>query len=159
MHARTATTGPQRAGSRAWPADGASAGSLGAPGSGQGSVTMRLRGGPEAASAARRALGRLRDDLEPPVIENLQLLVTELVTNSVRHADSGHIALHALVSGGLVWTEVCDEGPGFEPRPRRDGQADDSGWGLYLVEELADDWGVERESGRTRVWFQLAGAA
>jgi anti-sigma regulatory factor (Ser/Thr protein kinase) len=119
------------------------------------SLTVRLRGGPEAAAEARAALARLRADLERPLTETLRLLVTELVANSVRHASARHVGLKALVGDRGVWIEVTDEGPGFDPREHDHTASDESGWGLFLVERLADRWGVRREGNSTRVWFEL----
>jgi anti-sigma regulatory factor (Ser/Thr protein kinase) len=122
-------------------------------------LSMRLEGGVEAASLARRALARLRGDIDPPVMETMRLLVTELVGNSVRHAGAETVGLKVLVTDSSLWTEVTDEGPGFEPeRPRREG-GQDTGWGLFLVERLADRWGVLRDGPQTRVWFELKRAA
>ena len=118
-------------------------------------LTMRLAGGPEAAAGARAALARLRSDLDPPLIENMRLLVTELIANSVKHADAEHIALKVVVGSRAVLVEVADEGPGFEPAARLDDQDQSSGWGLFLVDRLADRWGVAREHRGTRVWFEL----
>ena len=118
-------------------------------------VSLSLDGGPEAAAHARRALTRLRGDLEPPVMETMRLLVTELIANSVKHAGSDAVALKVAVGRGAVLVEVRDEGPGFVPTGRSAGQDDASGWGLYLVDRLADRWGVAREESATRVWFEL----
>jgi len=85
------------------------------------------------------------------------LLVTELITNSVRHADlspEGMIHLRVALSAGVLRVEVSDLGVGFErrsPRPRLDGTG---GWGLYIAEQLANRWGVEREGERTKVWLE-----
>jgi anti-sigma regulatory factor (Ser/Thr protein kinase) len=116
---------------------------------------MRLNGGPEAAGAARGALHRLEGDLEPPVLETMRLLVTELIANSVNHTDALTVGLTILVGSASVLVEVTDEGPGFTPRGRVAGQAETSGWGLFLVERLADRWGVGRQGPTTRVWFEL----
>jgi anti-sigma regulatory factor (Ser/Thr protein kinase) len=118
---------------------------------------MRLTGGPDAASTARRALAQLRRDLDPRQMETARLLVSELVANSVRHAGAQVVSLKAAVAGSSVWLEVIDEGPGFElDRAVREGeQSDSSGWGLFLVEQLANRWGVRREGDATRVWFEL----
>jgi anti-sigma regulatory factor (Ser/Thr protein kinase) len=119
------------------------------------SMSLSLDGGPEAAAHARRALSGLGGQLEAPVMETMRLLVTELVANSVRHAGADAVALKVAVGRGAVLVEVRDEGPGFEPSPRTAGQDDASGWGLYLVDRMADSWGVAREDSSTRVWFEL----
>jgi anti-sigma regulatory factor (Ser/Thr protein kinase) len=118
-------------------------------------VTLKLRGGPQAASQARAAVLRLRADLDKPHQETLRLLVTELIANSVRHAAAQTVDLRALVGDNGVWVEVTDAGPGFDPRDHDHTARDDSGWGLFLVERLADRWGVRRDGNRTRVWFEL----
>lgn len=116
---------------------------------------MHLDGGPEAASHARRALSRLRGDLDAPLLETMRLLVTELIANSVKHARADAVGLKVVVAQGAVLVEVSDEGPGFVPSDRTDDQDAGSGWGLFLVERLADRWGVDREHSATRVWFEL----
>ena len=118
-------------------------------------ISLRLRGGPEAAARARRALSKLRADIDPPLMETLRLLVTELVSNSVRHARSETVVLKVLVGRAAVLTEVTDEGPGFDPADAGSPGTEDSGWGLFLVERLADRWGVHQDPDFTRVWFEL----
>lgn len=118
-------------------------------------ISLRLRGGPDAAARARRALSKLRADIDPPVMETLRLLVTELVSNSVRHARSETVVLRVLVGRGAVLTEVTDEGPGFDPAGTGSPGTDENGWGLFLVERLADRWGVKQEQDSTKVWFEL----
>jgi anti-sigma regulatory factor (Ser/Thr protein kinase) len=118
-------------------------------------VSLRLSGGPEAAAIARRHLSRLRGDLDPPLMETMRLLVTELVANSVKHAAADSVELRIVVGRSAVLIEVVDEGPGFEPTPRDADSRAESGWGLFLVERLANRWGVVRDGDATRVWFEL----
>jgi anti-sigma regulatory factor (Ser/Thr protein kinase) len=119
------------------------------------SVALRLVGGPDAAATARGALARLRADLDPPLMETLRLLVTELVTNSVRHAEGDTVSLRVTVKPASVWTEVRDNGPGFDPATTGTPREDRTGWGLFLVERLSDRWGTVRDTDGTRVWFEL----
>jgi anti-sigma regulatory factor (Ser/Thr protein kinase) len=118
---------------------------------------LRLAGGPSAAATARDALGHLRGDFDEPTMETLRLLVTELVANSVRHAKARFVSVKAVVTGSSVWLEVTDEGPGFDLQGamRRGNQNEEAGWGLFLVERLANRWGVRREGAATHVWFEL----
>jgi anti-sigma regulatory factor (Ser/Thr protein kinase) len=118
-------------------------------------ISVRLRGGPEAAARARRALSKLRADIDPPLMETLRLLVTELVSNSVRHARADTVVLKVLVGRTVVLTEVTDEGPGFDPVDAGKPGTEDSGWGLFLVERLAHRWGVSQQAEATKVWFEL----
>ncbi len=121
-------------------------------------IDLRLAPNPEAVSAARRSLDRLEGNLPPEKLEDVRLIVSELVTNSVRYAgfSSGQqISLAVVISDGLVHGMACDPGPGFEkpsdPQPRTDLSG---GWGLPIVERISDRWGVER-NGCTRVWFEI----
>jgi anti-sigma regulatory factor (Ser/Thr protein kinase) len=115
---------------------------------------MRLGSGPDAAAQARRAIGKLRQDLDPPLMETMRLLVTELITNAVRHTNCDTVLLKIAIGKAAVLTEVCDDGPNFDPQP---SDAADDGWGLFLVERLAEDWGV-KTNGSKRVWFRLSRA-
>ena len=121
-------------------------------------LDFELTGGPYAVTAARLALSDIDEHVDESTAFDVRLLVSELVTNSVRHAQSGpDDSIHLRVSIGqdCVRVEVADNGPGFDP-PIQDPTAEiarDSGWGLFFVTQLADRWGVEREEGR--VWFEI----
>lgn len=124
---------------------------------------MRLGSGPDAAAEARRAIANLRADLDPPLMETLRLLVTELVTNSVRHTDCDSLTLRVAIGKAAVLTEVVDQGPRFDAQAALEAeQVDDrdpnTGWGLFLVQRLARDWGVKDDGGSKRVWFELGRA-
>jgi anti-sigma regulatory factor (Ser/Thr protein kinase) len=124
---------------------------------------MRLRSGAGAAAEARRAIAGLRADLDPPLMETLRLLVTELVTNSVRHTECDSLMLRVAIGRTAVLTEVTDEGPGFDAGAALEGELPDahdpdSGWGLFLVQRLARTWGVNEEGASKRVWFELGRA-
>jgi anti-sigma regulatory factor (Ser/Thr protein kinase) len=124
---------------------------------------MRLGSGPDAAAEARRAIAGLRADLDPPLMETLRLLVTELVTNSVRHTDCDSVTLRVAIGQAAVLTEVADDGPHFDAQAaleaEQPGNTDPScGWGLFLVQRLARDWGVKEDGPAKRVWFELARA-
>lgn len=116
-------------------------------------LALRLSGGPDAPARARRELTRLRADLDPPLAETLRLLVTELVSNAVRHAAAEDVSLKVLVARQAVFTEVTDHGPGFDPMQAPTSNANH--WGLLLVRRLADRWGVVRDGKATKVWFEL----
>jgi anti-sigma regulatory factor (Ser/Thr protein kinase) len=111
----------------------------------------------DSPAAARRALGDLADHLPPRRLQDAQLLVSELVTNAIRHAglhDGDTITLSVEASDRALRIEVSDPGPGFAPGAPEPDMDHASGWGLYLVSELSDRWGVERNA-VTRVWFEL----
>jgi anti-sigma regulatory factor (Ser/Thr protein kinase) len=116
--------------------------------------------GPEAAYAARTVVSRwFGDPTHAEHLEDACLLVSELVTNSVLHADQPQgapLRISAYAVDGVVRVEVEDGGHGGVPRRTADPR--DGGYGLNLVELLAARWGVDREYG-TCVWFELGGPA
>jgi anti-sigma regulatory factor (Ser/Thr protein kinase) len=63
--------------------------------------------------------------------------------------------LKVLVGRSSVLTEVKDTGPGFDPSAAGEPRDNHTGWGLFLVERLADRWGVAHEGAATTVWFEL----
>ncbi len=108
----------------------------------------------DSAAAARHAVDELSAELPEDQLGDIRLLVSELVTNSLRHADLAPedcITLRVLTDDAVVRVEVADPGPGFEFNGRADHPDTVEGWGLYLVATLADRWAVERNI----VWFEL----
>jgi anti-sigma regulatory factor (Ser/Thr protein kinase) len=90
-------------------------------------------------------------------LSTLQLLISELVTNSVRHAALGstdRVRLDVRIIPGAIRVEVRDPGPGFEPSAQPPTPYQEAGWGLHIVERLADRWGVLQDRA-TVVWFEL----
>lgn len=119
-------------------------------------MSFELAGGPYAVTAARLALADLESHIDASVAFDVRLLVSELVTNSVQHASVGaddSIVLVLSLSDETVRVEVSDDGPGFEPPVEPPPDDADKGWGLFLVEQLADSWGVGE--GGTGVWFEI----
>jgi len=120
---------------------------------------------PEAVSQVRHEL----DDLGLPesTMADVRLLVSELVTNSVRHAGlpgEASIEFSVRASHETLMIEVADAGRGFDhpsqPRPVAvAGSEAASGWGLFLVDQIADRWGAAQADGETRVWFELSPGA
>ena len=106
-------------------------------------VRLSLTASTAAPSEARRAIDQLEADLGNRLTENVRLLVSELVTNSIRHSgapDDRPIEFVLSASFDVVRIEVVDRGTWRTPNPHPDGT---SGWGLYLVDRLADRWGFE----------------
>jgi anti-sigma regulatory factor (Ser/Thr protein kinase) len=110
---------------------------------------------PAAIANARHALDGVYAELGEPLHKTTVLLVSELVTNSVKysHATNGSIQLVACITPDVVRAEVSDDGEGFaQPPPAQDDA--ESGRGLQLIQDLADRWG--RPIGpRTSVWFEI----
>ncbi len=121
-------------------------------------LELKLRATPDAPRDARHALDRLAPEVPQDVLENVRLLVSELVTNCIRHAGvepDATIELKVAPRESVIRVEVSDPGEGFEPAPVHLSLYSKSGWGLYLVEQIADRWGVLVENG-TKVWFEIA---
>ena len=120
-------------------------------------LATRLPNEPASVAEARATLAPLEPAVDSATIGTLRLLVSELVTNSVRHGrpcPSGEIELSLHASPQTVRVEISDAGRGFTVHPRVAGQDPGSGWGLYLVDALSDRWGTEHD-GRTRIWFEI----
>ena len=119
-------------------------------------IESRLPQEPTSVAKARRVLEPLERRLGPDTFETLRLLVSELVTNSVRHGraeNSVEIELAVRSSREKIRVEVADAGPGFDVSPRSELQDNGSGWGLHFVETLSDRWGTERDG--HMVWLEL----
>ena len=117
-------------------------------------IDVELESSPAAPARARGALDEIEDQLSPERMRDVRLLVSELVTNAVRHAGGEAVRLVVALTGSLLRIEVHDPGRGFELKPPPDDPLRSSGWGLVLVEELADRWGIDHHP-RTRVWFEM----
>ncbi len=118
-------------------------------------LELSLPPAPASAAVARRELRAL--PLPEPMLDALSLLVTELVSNAIRHpkapADEA-IRVRADVEGEQVHVEVTDGGRGFTKPTADVDLTTPGGLGLVLVERLADRWGINGD-GRTCVWFDI----
>ena len=119
-------------------------------------VRTMLTPHPTSVGAARRFV---RDVLmsrhvAEPVVDTVELLTSEVVTNAIIHGRSGPV-LAVQVKETAVRVAVGDVSP--ELPVRRRGRLDDvSGRGVVIIDELASAWGVERErNGSKRVWFEV----
>ena len=118
-----------------------------------------MAGGIQAPERARAWLHNVARWLDKEMEPTLALLVSELVNNAVRHGGAGDrelIELELRATADGVGVEVSDPGPGFAPRERECALEEPGGWGLVLVDQMADRWGVTHD-GRTHVWFELRG--
>jgi anti-sigma regulatory factor (Ser/Thr protein kinase) len=121
-------------------------------------LELELHRNLRAPSLARAALARRCEnlDLDGSVFQSLILLVSEVVSNAVRHSPGPRespIELVAASTGETIRITVTDAGRGFTPRPR-DPTGTSDGYGLYLLEKVATSWGVDSD-GDTKVWFEL----
>jgi serine/threonine-protein kinase RsbW len=119
-----------------------------------GHLELSLPQDPESVARARAAVLHALPELDADRLHTVRLLISELVTNALRHGDGEEpVELHARW-GFNVRVEVTDHGDGFAPTPRSTTD-EPGGYGLFLVGSLADRWGVESDDGTT-VWFELS---
>jgi anti-sigma regulatory factor (Ser/Thr protein kinase) len=112
---------------------------------------------PAAVRTARAWISQVASDvLDGAQRSDLELVLTEIVTNAVRHGTPGSaVRLAATPKPGYLCVQVTDEGPGLVPRPGAMASDEHGGFGLFIVERLTRRWGVTRENHHTRVWFEF----
>jgi anti-sigma regulatory factor (Ser/Thr protein kinase) len=105
---------------------------------------------------ARRAVEELAPAIEDDLLRDAQLLVSEVVTNSIKHSGcQDPIRLRVWTRSSGLKIEVADGGFGFDAGSVGPSDSGEGGRGLLILEALADRWGVCRDAG-TRVWFELS---
>ena len=122
-----------------------------------GHLELTLAPHAQSVARARAAVLEALPELDSARLDTVRLLISELVTNALRHSDCDEpVELHASWNSCLR-VEVVDRGEGFTPAPRAKSLEEHGGYGLLLVGSLADRWGVETND-CTTVWFELNGA-
>lgn len=112
---------------------------------------LRMGATEQAPRISRSHLGDLKEQLGPR-FDDVLLVVSELVSNSVRHTErSDEVLLMVRSSNGSIRIEVSDNGPCFDWNGPRD-----DGMGLNIVEKIADDCGVTKDKMCT-VWVDIHG--
>jgi anti-sigma regulatory factor (Ser/Thr protein kinase) len=112
---------------------------------------------PAAVSQARKMLARQLQAWElDEVIDDLQIVASELVTNAIRYGTSPVDLCLSLVPGGNLRLEVADSNVTDVPAPRAATDSEPNGRGMPLIDALAADWGVEIRGDRKVVWAELA---
>jgi anti-sigma regulatory factor (Ser/Thr protein kinase) len=122
---------------------------------------LRL-GGSEAPGAAREFVCSVADEAfaDAALTDSLRLVVSEVVTNGIMHGlagDDGCVELVLEVEQDRLRLEIVDDGAGFAPDPTPGRPEEPGGWGLFVVDRLADRWGVDAAGG-TRVWLEMTPA-
>lgn len=125
-----------------------------------GLISMRIGGGVGAPGQARRSvLSQLDGHVAPTMASDVALVVSELVTNSVVHANVGPrrtLTVELMLLDDRVRISVIDPGSRLEPRILPLDHERVGGMGLFLVNQLSEDWGVARDGiGGTRVWCDI----
>lgn len=110
-----------------------------------------------APQRARRQLAELCHDCSRDVLDTAQLLVSEVVTNALRHTEGG-IRMRAVLTAEQLQVEIGDAAVN-QPEVGRPGPADEGGRGLQILDALATEWGIGvRPSwtwARKSVWFRI----
>jgi serine/threonine-protein kinase RsbW len=97
-----------------------------------------------------------RDLMAEEQVNKLNLVVSELVSNAVRHSQATEpVRLAMTPKDDYLCVQVTDGGQGLVPRPGAISTEPGAGYGLFLVEQLTRRWGMTREQGRTRVWLEI----
>jgi anti-sigma regulatory factor (Ser/Thr protein kinase) len=120
---------------------------------------------PWRATSVAQIRKALVDDLEGrdvpgAVIDEAEIVVSELVSNAIRHARplaDGNLRVHWKVMAGVVEVEVTDGGSDTTPRPAPRTIWAPSGRGLRIVRSLAHEWGVTEDRNGSTVWASLGG--
>jgi anti-sigma regulatory factor (Ser/Thr protein kinase) len=119
--------------------------------------TFRVAPEPHSVPRARERVIALAEPFVAATrIADLRLVISEVITNAVRHGGEGDMLVAVTPKQGYLCVQVTDTGDGFAPRPRAfEPDEDDGGFGLFLVERLTRRWGLTRENSNTRVWFEF----
>lgn len=119
-------------------------------------LTRTLPRSPASGALARREVRRVGASLAADRVGELELVVTELVTNALVHGQ-GALRLELRLTPFGVAGHVLDDGPGFAYEPHVPALEEPGGRGLRIVDALTTRWGVE--PGRSLVWFEVDVAA
>ena len=120
-------------------------------------IQYQTRGGTHAATRIRRVLEAMAGDLEAPVLDDVQLLTTELVSNCVKHGDAGphtEIQVGYSTPDGVARVEVTGPGGGFDLEMPAWDPTMPGGFGLLIVDRVATRWGLSHDG--CCVWFEVS---
>ncbi|MFI7272606.1 SpoIIE family protein phosphatase [Streptomyces sp. NPDC049879] len=118
-------------------------------------ASWEMPGDPSAVSRARELVtGRLREWGMEESVFTTELVISELVTNAVRHAGGGPIQLRVIRERSLI-CEVSDTSS-TSPHLRRARSTDENGRGLFIVAQLTDRWGTRQTPTGKTIWAELS---
>jgi anti-sigma regulatory factor (Ser/Thr protein kinase) len=117
-------------------------------------LTVDIPRDPMAPATARRAIDGLSGRVADDVLPDVKLVISELISNSVKYGGEGALRLQIETAGPRrLRAGVIDQGVGFVPVARDRPATEVGGWGLHLVQTLSNRWGVHE--GPTHVWFEI----
>ena len=118
-------------------------------------LEFEIAGGTHAPAVARQVILGLGTELEPDRLNQVRLLVTELVTNCVRHAGIGRdttVTVSLELGESTLHVAVSNPGAAFDPPDAPPDDDAEGGRGLVLVDRLSERWGID-DVHEARVWF------
>jgi serine/threonine-protein kinase RsbW len=122
-------------------------------------ISFGIAGGAQAPRHARSLTSSHLRDIDCTTASDVELIISELVTNSVRHAGVGPdqlLTVDLMLLNERLRVAVTDPGCDLEPRLMTESPDGLGGHGLRLVEQLSASWGVGRDAvGATQVWCDL----
>ncbi|HYZ28202.1 MAG TPA: ATP-binding protein [Thermoleophilaceae bacterium] len=124
------------------------------------SISLELPATSHAPAAAREAVrtAAARARVHADDRWRVEMIVTELVTNAVKHGPGGPVEIAIQAGGQGMRGEVADPGRGIHRRALlRQATTAEGGRGLFLVDALSDSWGLSDDC--SRVWFEVAARA
>jgi anti-sigma regulatory factor (Ser/Thr protein kinase) len=124
------------------------------------SISLELPATPNAPARARELVREAAVEVGVPDDDRwrAELILTELVTNAIRHGPGGPVEVALETGGNGVRGEVADPGPGIRRQELvRRRATEEGGRGLFLVDALSDSWGLASDG--SRVWFEVAARA
>jgi len=119
-------------------------------------MCLHIAADPALVARVRRALrGALRDWGVAELTEDMELIVSELVSNAIRHGSGNGVGVLLVAQDGLALLEVAD-GTGGQPADRQPDDEDEDGRGLLIVRALAKDCGWRtNDLGGTTIWATM----
>lgn len=116
-------------------------------------MELRLAADAQAPRVARQRISEVLQGCGVETRQNAELLISELVTNAVRHGPSiGEIDIRVVSFEDSMEIAVSDVGRGFDPisPPSSDG------YGLSIIKTLSQEWGVVDNEREFRVWCRVS---